>query len=365
MKNILPALLFFTTSSLFAQSPWVAGFNQAWIQSAYASQWTESWNEAEAERMIRSTHELGGSVLRMWIFEGTSPDGVFWDGSDNDHAGTSQRTRPTGIDPRMTTNLRRFMELAVRHQVKIYWTLFDGNFYLFNNGPGAPARRNEWWNLYNDDFGTGSAFRQNVLTPVLDTLRPFRQNIFGIDLVNEVNPLVRENFFRGGWAGCSEFARQWRALVKERLDVPVTASFGHHDAVSAMLARGLTPDVVDFYDFHVYDDHGTIPSSRAITQFMRQTGRPVYLGEFGQSSKSFDDTLQVQVTEKFMRGSFDAGLSGCFAWRLSDVRPGHNPEARHSYEASGKWRPAAETFRRVAGELARRPLPPTPLAPAP
>ena len=35
-----------------------------------------------------------------WTY-GTSPDGVFWDGSDNDHAGTSQRTRPTGIDPRI------------------------------------------------------------------------------------------------------------------------------------------------------------------------------------------------------------------------------------------------------------------------
>lgn len=352
-SKILTALFFFTTSFAFAQDSWVAGFNQAWIGGAYGHQWTDSWNEAESERMIRSTRELGATILRMWIFEGVTADGVFWDGSDNDHAGTAQRSRPTGIDPRVIAHLRRFMELAARHQVKIYWTLFDGNFYSFLNGPGAPARRNEWWNLLNDDHGTGAAFRQHALTPVIDTLKPFRQHLFAIDLVNEINPGVRENWYRDGWEGCRKFARTWRAHIKERIDVPVTASFGHHDAVSAMLGRGLTPDVVDFYDFHLYNDQGEIPSSQAITRFMRQTGRPVYLGEFGQSSKAFDDALQSRVTERFMRATADAGLSGCLAWRLSDVRPGHNPEARHSYEAFGKWRPAAATFRRIAGELAR------------
>jgi hypothetical protein len=68
--------------------------------------------------------------------------------------------------------------------------------------------------------------------------------------------------------------------------------------------------------------------------------KKIYLGEFGQLSKSYDDNLQLMVNNNFANNAKRCGFSGALAWRLSDIRPGVNPEARYSYEAFGKPRPA-------------------------
>ena len=66
------------------------------------------------------------------------------------------------------------------------------------------------------------------------------------------------------------------------------------------------------------------------------------LGEFGQGydAPQFDDELQLKNVKAYAEHANACGFSQAFAWRLSDVRDGHNPDARFSFEAYGKLRPA-------------------------
>lgn len=324
----------------------VAGFNQAWLGTAYGNGWLRGFDEAEARRLLAATRTFGGSVLRMWLFEGLTPEGVIWDGdparSAWDYAG--KRTRPTGLDPAKVAAVERFLVLAEEEGVAVYFTFFDGNIYAFD-APHKDRRRDEWWNVLNDDYGAGTGFLTTVVAPLAEVWARHPSAVFGLDLCNEINALVKNDWFRDGWDGARRFVGRWRAFVRRRAPIPVTASFGHHDAVDRLLDGSLSAGTVDFLDFHAYDDEGRIRREAAVASFVRSSRLPVVLGEFGQKSSAFDSELQSRSTVAFLTRSRRLGLAGALAWRLSDIRPGHNAEARLSFEAFGRWRPAAAAFR--------------------
>ena len=329
-----------------ARAQLVTGFNQAWLHDSYSHGWVGGFDRAEGQRLLAAVAQHGGRVLRMWLFEGLDPEGVIWDGGA---PARGHRTRPTGIDPRKLANLETFLGDAEAAHVAVYLTLFDGNMFRWQ-GPGFDDRRAEWWNVLNDRFGAGDGFRDAVLAPVAAVLARHRSAIFGVDLVNEGNFLVRAGWFDGGWPGAVKFVTAWRASLRAHAAVPVGMSFGGGEAVPLLLAHRIPAEAVDLFDFHVYDDGGAIPQADAVRAFAKQAGRPVFLGEFGQLSKAYDDALQQRVTAAFLRGARSLGLSAALAWRLSDVRPGVNPEARLSFEAFGRWRPAMDTFQQVSNE---------------
>lgn len=308
----------------------ITGFNQAWLHNAYGHQWTTGWDEAEARRMIAGTRELGGRVLRMWLFEGLEVE--------------------RAIAPEKLQRIERFLAIAQEHGVKVYLTLFDSNVVLQDP---QQRHRDRYWNLLTNDHGAGDEFLENAVKPVMLAAARHPGAIFGVDLMNEHNAMVSRWWFRDGWNGARAWVRKWRAFIRNVHPAPVTASFGWHDGMDAMLDGWLADADVDFYDFHVYSTDGTLPRMRDLTAFTRRTAHPVHLGEFGQSQAEFDDALQSRVTEAFLRNAHAAGCAGALAWRLSDVRPGFNAQARHSYEAFGRWRPAAAVFRSVSEELAR------------
>lgn len=124
----------------------------------------------------------------------------------------------------------------------------------------------------------------------------------------------------------------------------MTATFGWGFAIWELLREPLSGQDVDFFDVHVYGDDPKLVQCDDLRRFSRKTGRKIYLGEFGQSSKAFDDFVQMKITQGYLSEAKRCGLAGAFAWRLSDVRPGFNPEARFSYEAYGRLRPAFKTF---------------------
>ena len=328
----------------------VTGFNQAWLLNHYGSQWTSNWDEAEARRMIEACADNGGKVLRMWLFEGLSFEGVEWDGdpSKSAYGYSGTRTRPTSLSAEKLQNIERFLVLAKEKGVAVYLTFFDANIYSQNN-PAKTQRKNEWWNVLNDKYGAGTGFRHNVLLPILQTCQRHREAVFAVDLVNEINALVKKNWYENGWSGARLFVSRWRNFIRGLIeDMPVSASFGHHDAVDCMLDGRLRANEVDFYDFHLYNNGGHIPDADDVKELAQRLEIPIYLGEFGQKSKAFDDSLQSRVLRNFINGSKECGLAGAFAWRLSDIRRGHNPEARFSFEAFGRWRPAMEVFRTLS-----------------
>jgi hypothetical protein len=70
--------------------------------------------------------------------------------------------------------------------------------------------------------------------------------------------------------------------------------------------------------------------------------KKLILGEFGQGyfTSRFSNSLQWNNTKAYIKNAQYCGFSEAFAWRLSDVRKGANPEARYSFTAFGKMRPA-------------------------
>ena len=337
-------------SPKLTSNSFLTGFNQAWLRNHYGSQWTRNWDEAEARRMIEACSDNGAKVLRMWLFEGLSFEGVEWDGdpSKSAYGYSGTRTRPTSLSAEKLANIERFLVLAKEKDVAVYLTFFDANIYSQNN-PAKTQRKNEWWNVLNDKYGAGTGFRANVLLPILQVCQRHREAVFAVDLVNEINALVKKDWFENGWAGARLFVSRWRNFIRGLIaDMPVSASFGHHDAVDCMLDSRLRADAVDFYDFHLYNNRGSIPDDDDVKELAERLEIPIYLGEFGQKSKAFDDALQSRVLRNFINASKECGLAGAFAWRLSDIRRGHNPEARFSFEAFGRWRPAMEVFRTLS-----------------
>lgn len=322
------------------------GFNQGWWKTAYGRQWTGELDEGHVDEMVAATARFAGpgAVLRVWLFEGADPGGVLWDGeaAPGGRAPTdAHRTRPTGLDPAVLANLERFLERCEAHGVQAYLTLFDGNVSDFS--PRA-HRKAEYWNVLNEKYGAAEGFREAVLGPVLEVAARHRGAIFGLDLCNEVNNLVSDHWFEDGWTGAVRFVRRWRTFARARVPgLAVTASLGHHTAVRDMVEGRLSRGAVDFYDFHAYNDGGWVRQADDVRALAAEV--PVYLGEFGQSSKSYDDALQAKVTGAFLATARRLGLRGAFAWRLWDVRPGENPEARLSFYAHGAWRPAASALR--------------------
>lgn len=348
---VLMLLVCLASSSRGGPDPsgFVTGFNQAWWRDAYGRGWIQGYDHDEAVRLIYATRSNAGRVLRVWLFEGLSPEGIFWDEGAADTAGPAVRVRPTGIDSRKLHNIERFLQACRAQGIRVYITLLDGNMYRFE-APHLNSRQTEWKAVLDVDSPSGRGFRASVLAPLGALLGRYQDSVYGVDLCNEVNALVRAGWFRDGWKGARSWMDTWRNVLRSTAPVPVTASFGHHDALSTLFLGRLPSASVDFHDIHAYDDEGKIPYASALRLYMMKATRPVILGEFGQSSGTFDDARQCLVTQGFIRHARSCGLSGAFAWRLSDVRPGHNPEARFSYEAFGAWRPAMATFRRVSQE---------------
>lgn len=331
---------FFATAFARPTEPsFITGFNQGWIRNHYGSQWTRDFDPAEFERLLRKTKANGGSVFRIWFFEGAEFAGVRW----------GEWT----LDPVRLTNLKKFLALARAVDVKIYFTLFDGNISVDG------SRRAEWQRLLHEDSGDASRFRERVLGPVLEILYAERELIFGIDLVNEINAFVLRGWFRGAWMGAQDFVAEWRSFIRgyPRMvgvpPIPVTASLGHVSVMSDLLNDRLAG--VDFYDFHLYDDEGRIPRAEEVRAFVAERTQPVYLGEFGQRWRGFDDAIQSRALEGFLRNAKALGLAGAFPWRLSENYSGENPDARFSFEIGDPAvdRPALAKFRALTAEFSQ------------
>ena len=120
----------------------------------------------------------------------------------------------------------------------------------------------------------------------------------------------------------------------------VTVSVGWAWAQNHILDGSVYEGCVDYFDLHLYNDSGDVPRCEDFKKFTAQKGKKLQLGEFGQKSKSYSDSLQEKVTYQFLKNAKNCGFQSAMSWRLSDVRPGHNEEARYSYESAGQWRPA-------------------------
>lgn len=342
MKIHVLIVAFFLSGPLHAFN---VGFNQGWFFDRYAHQWSDkSYDAVEARRVLDLSKSAGAQTLRMWLFEGPSSSALIW-----------KSGKVAAISAEFLKNFEDFLRAAKQRNVMIYVTLFDGNTLRSLKTAEDKAR---WWNLLNNEQGARTAFENNALAPLLAMLyrSDLRASIFGLDVANEIDAAVAGFRFADKWSGANSFTCGIRNYVRSRRGrapaIPVTASIGWpmipfytRGAANLILDPNPHPSCVDFWDIHFYSDQGAIENCASIGKLARRYGKKVYLGEFGQKSKGFSDKLQLSTTQRFLQNAKACGFAGALAWRLSDQRSGYNEEARFSFEAYGKTRPAYEYIR--------------------
>lgn len=332
MRKLLLALAVLLALAGPTRAQMLTGFNQAWMDPGYGSDLTGSWDEAAWRRVFQRTRQGGGSVLRIWLFEGPNKEGVLWSG-----------TRATGVDPAFLDHVRALIALAREHQVKVLWCVFDGNW--FDHWGRGTVEHFRHFNILSNKYGEGDLFCSNALAPVVDLISGAADATYGLDLMNEVQGSVKTWMWSDGWAGCRRWIQRTAAFVHRRAaGLKVTASSGHHQAIDQVLDGKFDGLGLDFYDVHLYTDSGAIPRAAALVAHARARGVFVVLGEFGQSKTSVDAALQSRVAERCLAEARRAGFAAALAWRLEDSQA--TGEQFSFFEPDGRERPALAVMRR-------------------
>jgi len=87
----------------------VVGYNQAWQDGKFGTISAPAYGRGGVEEDLARTRESGGSVLRIWLFEGSPMDGVVF-----------EKHRPAGVDPAFLAHVRRLGELCGGEPGQIY-----------------------------------------------------------------------------------------------------------------------------------------------------------------------------------------------------------------------------------------------------
>jgi hypothetical protein len=312
------------------------GFNQAWFKSHYSTQYLNGrFDSVEVDRIMRLSHEAGAQEIRLWFFESSQFPMINF-----------EQEVMKELKPEYIQNVVETFKSAQKYNIKIYMTIFDAHSYLPHKRSKEKLARLK--RVFQEQ-GT-QEFLNNIFTPLLMALdqQNLSQTLSKIDLINEGDAVVNRFGFDQGWDGAKRMICQWKnhlSNFKNYAHVPVTISLRLHPLIIHPL--NLLKDdgplsCAGIIDFHSYDNDGDIYRCGYIKKYVEENKKNVILGEFGQSyfNHRYSDQLQLDNTETYIKNAQKCGFSQALAWRLSDVREGYNKEARYSFEAFGKLRPA-------------------------
>jgi hypothetical protein len=201
----------------------------------------------------------------------------------------------------------------------------------------------------------GQEFLTNAVGPLLSAIDQagLASVINRIDLSNEVDTVINRLGFDHGWKGASRMLCQWKSFIQSIHSfekTPVSFSLRLHALIFHPLDL-LKDDgpmaCADYYDFHSYENNGKVFSCNRMKKYAESNKKDLILGEFGQSyfTHRYSDELQMSNTKNYLESANSCGFKEAYAWRLSDIRKGFNPEARYSFEAYGATRPAYELIK--------------------
>jgi hypothetical protein len=299
------------------------GYNEAWFAGHFGTDYTTDFDLAYVQTTFDGIVKSGGHLVRLFLFE--LPQGITL---------AANPPQSQGVSNTFLSNLDTVLHEARKRGLWAYVTLLDANTISKLQGPMRP-----WGiNLVNNASGEGDAFNNNVLAPVLKVFDAHQDNMFGVDIINEIEATIQGGIFPDSVNSPRAFmARQVQFIKSKSPWIKVTSTAGWGGAqydVSGGLFSGLG---LDFYDLHVYSDDGVFPGATALCQRAAQDGVPVYLGEFGQSSKNVDDTLQFNATASFLNNAKGLCFKGAFGWRY-DAAEGYLAFVR----GDGSARPAVQ-----------------------
>jgi hypothetical protein len=304
------------------------GYNEAWFGMSFGTDYTTSWDLAYVQKTFDGIVVAGGHLVRLFLWE--VPQGITLGAS---------APQTQGVSAELLTNIDTTLTEARKRGLWVYVTLLDGNTIAKITG----SLHTYGVNLLNNTAGEQDAFNDKALRPLLQVLGGHKDNVFAIDIINEIQAAYKNGVFADSKNGPRAFLLREALFIKSNSPwVKVTASAGWPDdflktGAQYDIANGFYSGLgLDFYDLHVYSDSGTFPGATAMCSRAAADGVPVYLGEFGQKSHSVDDTLQYKATASFLNGAMGLCFRGAFAWRYDAA------EAWWAYvRADGSLRPAA------------------------
>lgn len=292
-----------------ANLPWLDGNYNTWIGiDPTEVSWGCGYNSAHVKEYFTDMRRMGITVVRVWINQGDEGDTI----DSNDYV--------TGVTPLFWANMDDCVQQAAATGVELYVTL--------NNG------RSDW--LENPD--QAAAYMNNALIPMIQRYKG-NNAIFAIDLMNEIDGAIAGdtgNWTTTGatWAQAQAYIQTFAVAVHNadpgRL---VSCSSGWHAWNNLQNFKGLG---LDFYDFHQYDDTGYIPPASSLNM-----DKPIYVGECGQSTAQWDDSIQNTAERNFLTNAQDGGYAGIGIWAYS--YPAGN-DYHQLINSAGSWRPVCYTI---------------------
>lgn len=342
MKLLSAMMVLWSGLSVNSSHAIPVGFNQSWFHNDYGSQYLDSrFDRKEVERIFDLSAQSGSDQLRLWFFESADFPMLEW-----------KNRKLIGIKSDYIKNVIETLRIARSRQQRVYMTFLDAHAYRPDLLTFEQLLRLR--SIYS--ARGGAMFLRKAIGPLLTAIEDagLSDVISRIDVSNEMDAVIKRFGFNGDWRGASRMLCQWRSFIHGYASfakTPVTFSIRLHPLVE--LPANLLEDrgpmaCADFIDFHSYDDDGRILRCNQLRNYASSGKKPLVLGEFGQSyfNLRYDNDLQSRLTENYIRNAESCGFREALAWRLSDVRPGYNKEARYSYESYGKPRPAFGVIQR-------------------
>ena len=268
-------------------------------------------------------------VVRMWLLEGL--EGMSFVGASYKRVSKLDKFSLDNYSTYVEPRIKIIMNEAQRYHIQVYWCLLDAA-WLTNEDD---MKNNPWYRLLLKHLveNAGASFKYDILLPFLGTIKPFKTNVFAIDIANEVDWIWRKKIMGMGRSTVVSFVHDVYNFIAGYLPSPdryyCTASFAsHNELMKPVTSQQEKVDFLDFYDCHRYfdpaapanSDHGHLPkwlSSKACV--IGEAGHKYY----GNVTKMVDETKQATSSKTLMDEALAKDYTGVLLWRYAPVGDGH------------------------------------------
>lgn len=311
---VLPAA---KAQAQYINGSFIKGANLPWLDGHYSyylgldphhTDYGVAYNSAKMLQHFKDMRAMNITVVRLWLNQGDQ-------GCTLDSNG-----RVTGVTSTYWTNLDDTMHSAGLAGVQLYLTL---------NGGRAD---------FITDSAKQSAYINIVLKPMVARYRG-NSHCFAIDIMNEIDGVVGGpdgNYGSGPtWSQAQSMVRNFaNAIHSADSGRKCSCSVGWHTWNNVHYMKGCN---LDFYDFHIYNDAPSFPKASSLGM-----DRPIYIGECGQSTNSWSDSIQNSSMSKALSSAKANGYAGVGIWAYQYAGC---TDKFSMINSNGNWRPVCTTIK--------------------
>jgi len=236
-----------------------------------------------------------------------------------------------GVDETFWANMDDFIfNVVAPSDVKLYLTLVAAGHY----------EREEFRAFGLELIRRPESLFANAVIPLLERYGPTGV-IWAVDCMNEPEAMIAGadgNY--GTWGATWDEIRTYLAYCADTIHtyapgIKVSSGSGWHDWHN--IENGRYDSLgFDFLDFHYYSDTPAPPAASSLSATL-----PVIIGECGQASDGWNDTLQHDAVLACFTQAKAQGYQAALSWYYD--RPGSTDKYAHVND-DGSWRPVKAAF---------------------